>query len=86
MYLSDRPHAPRAGTVGWPVAGYEVRIDGVRPLPGFVELRVPPVQPLLQRGDLSGGFVPAFFIGNLGAQPHGDIPSGAADPKRGKQD
>ena len=27
LYLSDRPGAPRAGTVGWPVPGYEVRID-----------------------------------------------------------
>ncbi len=34
MYLSDRPHAPRPGTVGWPVPGYDVRIDGARPLPG----------------------------------------------------
>jgi len=34
MYLSDRPHAPRPGTVGWPVPGYEVQIDGRRALPG----------------------------------------------------
>lgn len=34
MYLSDRPSAPRAGTVGWPVPGYELQIDGARPVPG----------------------------------------------------
>lgn len=26
LYLSDRPGNPRPGTVGWPVAGYEVRL------------------------------------------------------------
>ncbi len=34
LYLSDTPGAPRAGTVGWPVAGYDLCIDGRRPLPG----------------------------------------------------
>lgn len=28
LYLSDRAGAPRAGTAGWPVPGYEVRVDG----------------------------------------------------------
>ncbi len=27
LYLSDRPGAPRAGTVGWPVAGFALRIE-----------------------------------------------------------
>jgi 4-hydroxybenzoate adenylyltransferase len=34
VYVSDRPGNPRAGTVGWAVPGYDLRLDGERPVPG----------------------------------------------------
>lgn len=35
LYLSDRVGGPRAGTVGWPVPGYDMKVgDSKRPLPG----------------------------------------------------
>lgn len=38
LYLSDMPGAPRAGTVGWPVAGYDLRIASNGHAPGPVPL------------------------------------------------
>ena len=40
LYLSDHPGAPRAGTVGWPVAGYELRVASAGHAPGEGELLV----------------------------------------------
>lgn len=35
LYLSDRAGAPRAGTIGWPVPGYDMRVgESERPIPG----------------------------------------------------
>ena len=40
LYLSDRPGGARAGTVGWPVPGYEVRVAPCGGGPGEGELLV----------------------------------------------
>ncbi len=59
LYLSDRPGAPRPGTVGWPVAGFSLRIDPVEGQPaGQGELLV------------RGASVMAGYLGDPAATGH----------------
>lgn len=61
LYLSDRPGAPRPGTAGWRVPGYDVRIDGGRE--GELLVRGPTVMagylgdPEMTARALSGGWL-----------------------------